>query len=87
MALNTLIQGSAADVVKTAMLNVDRMIRESGSGARLLLQIHDELLFEVPESEASLFCDRLKREMEAAVTLPVPLRASVETGLSWGEIH
>lgn len=87
VALNTLIQGSAADVVKTAMLNVDRMIRESGSGARLLLQIHDELLFEVPESEASLFCDRLKREMETAVTLPVPLRASVETGLSWGEIH
>lgn len=87
IALNTLIQGSAADVVKTAMLNVDQMIKESHSNARLLLQIHDELLFEVPEDEATHFSEQLKTKMEAAVSLAVPLRASVEIGRSWGEIH
>ena len=87
IALNTLIQGSAADVVKTAMLKVDRLIRESKSNARLLLQIHDELLFEVPENEAAAFTAVLKTEMENAVKLSIPLRVSVESGCSWGEIH
>lgn len=87
IALNTLIQGSAADVVKTAMLKVDRLIRETKSNARLLLQIHDELLFEVPENEAAAFTAVLKTEMENAVKLSIPLRVSVESGCSWGEIH
>lgn len=87
IALNTLIQGSAADIVKIAMLNVDKMIGEKNLKARLLLQIHDELLFEVDEKEAESFSILLKEEMEKAVKLSIPLRASVEIGKSWGEIH
>jgi DNA polymerase-1 len=87
IAVNTPIQGSAADIVKRAMLRLDARIREKGLGSRLILQVHDELIFEVPAEEVSVMKDLVRREMEGAYTLDVPLRVSIETGKSWGEMH
>lgn len=87
VAVNTPIQGSAADIVKLAMLRVDAALRRELPEAKLLLQVHDELLLEVPEMLADKARNLLMREMEAAVTLSVPLRVSVETALTWGDLH
>jgi DNA polymerase-1 len=87
VAVNTPIQGTAADIVKTAMIAVDRALRERGSPAKMLLQVHDELILECPEGETEAAAALVKAEMEKAVTLSVPLRVSVETGRSWGDFH
>jgi DNA polymerase-1 len=87
VAVNTPIQGSAADIVKTAMLNLDRALVSSGSPARLLLQVHDELILEVPKAQAPAAVKMVREEMENAVRLTVPLRVSVETSRRWGDFH
>ncbi len=87
VAVNTPIQGSAADIVKLAMLRVDRALADSGSPARLLLQVHDELILECPAELAEATAELVKREMEATIQLKVPLRAGVETGRHWGDFH
>ncbi len=87
MAVNTPIQGSAADVVKTAMIAVDAALQEKFPDARLLLQVHDELICECNESEGPAVAELMKQTMENAVRLSVPLRVSVEYGRSWGEFH
>lgn len=87
IAVNTPIQGTAADIVKRAMLRVDRRLREEGSHARILLQVHDELILEAPAAEADSVARLVSEEMSAAVELSVPLRVSVESGTSWGELH
>jgi DNA polymerase-1 len=83
MALNAPIQGSAADLIKVAMLHVDGAIRESGLGSRMLLQVHDELVFEVAEGERAKLEEIVRREMGGAAELTVPLDVSVGTGRSW----
>ena len=85
VAVNTPIQGSAADIVKTAMLNLDKALAHSP--ARLLLQVHDELIFECPKDAIKEAVELIKREMESAVKLKIPLRVSVETGKRWGDFH
>lgn len=87
VAVNTPIQGSAADIVKTAMLRVDGALAREGLASRLLLQVHDELILESPLSEVAAVRELAKREMEAVITLAVPLRVSVESGESWGDFH
>ncbi|MDR1787429.1 MAG: DNA polymerase I [Treponema sp.] len=87
VAINTPIQGTAADIVKTAMLNLDKALAASGSRARMLLQVHDELILECPRGEAEEAAALVKACMEGACTLSVPLRVSVETGSRWGEFH
>ena len=89
IAVNTPVQGSAADIVKTAMLNVTAALKKSGSPARLLLQVHDELIFECPDDEATINATiaLIKDKMENAVKLNVPLRVSIEHGKNWGEFH
>jgi DNA polymerase-1 len=88
VAVNTPIQGSAADIVKMAMLRVDKALRAPGaSHARLLLQVHDELILECPEKEADAAAALVKKEMENAVKLNIPLRVSVEIGKRWGDFH
>jgi DNA polymerase-1 len=87
VAVNTPIQGSAADIVKTAMLQVDKTLRAEQSPARLLLQVHDELILEAPQAEAAVAARLVQREMENAVALKVPLRVSVEIGKRWGDFH
>ena len=87
IAVNTVIQGSAADIMKLAMLRIDKALQTHSPDTKLLLQIHDELVFEVPEGELEKVHSLVKEAMEGAVKLSLPLRASLETGKSWGEIH
>jgi DNA polymerase-1 len=83
MALNAPIQGSAADIIKVAMLNVDRALRASSLRSRMLLQVHDELVFEVAPGEAEELERLVREQMAAAAELTVPLDVSVGTGASW----
>jgi len=85
MALNAPIQGSAADLIKIAMLHVDAAIRAAGLGSRMLLQVHDELVFEVAQGEREALEEIVRREMGGAADLAVPLDVSVGTGRSWHE--
>jgi DNA polymerase-1 len=85
MALNAPIQGSAADLIKIAMLNVDRAIDEAGLASRMLLQVHDELVFEVAPGEREALDALVREQMGAAAELTVPLDVSVGTGHSWHE--
>ncbi len=87
VAINTPIQGTAADIVKRAMLRVDKALREKLPGVTMLLQVHDELVFEAPEAMVEAACALIKGEMEEAAELSVPLRVSIETAYSWGDIH
>jgi DNA polymerase-1 len=87
VAVNSPIQGSAADIVKKAMIDVTRLLEARGLKTRLLLQVHDELIFEAPQAEAAKAARLIRRAMEGAVELDVPLRVSVETGKAWGELH
>ncbi|MBQ8586447.1 MAG: DNA polymerase I, partial [Butyricicoccus sp.] len=84
-AMNTPIQGTAADIIKIAMLRVDRRLRQEGLKARLILQVHDELILEAPESETEKVMTLLREEMERAVELRVPLVAEAKSGKSWYE--
>ena len=83
MALNAPIQGSAADIIKVAMLNVARKIAENNFSSRLLLQVHDELIFEVAKGEEEALSELVRTEMEGAVKLSLPLSVNIGTGLSW----
>jgi len=83
MALNAPIQGSAADIIKVAMLNVDRALDAEGLGSRVLLQVHDELVFEVAPGERAALEALVRREMGAAYELSVPLDVSVGLGRTW----
>ena len=87
VALNMPVQGAAADIIKLAMVNVHRMLKEEKLSARLILQVHDELIVECPLDEAERVRALLEREMENAVTLSVPLTAEAHIGHSWAEAH
>jgi DNA polymerase-1 len=87
VAVNTPIQGSAADIVKTAMIKIDKALSAAASPAKLLLQVHDELIFECPKDSAKETTALIKNEMENAVKLKIPLKVSVETGKKWGSFH
>lgn len=84
-AMNTPIQGTAADIIKIAMVRVAQALRDEGLDARLILQVHDELIVDAPLGEAERVSALLKREMENAVNMSVPLTAEVKTGRSWYE--
>ena len=87
VAVNTPIQGSAADIMKLAMIAVTRRIEKEHLFSRLILQVHDELIFEMVPDEEERLKKLIHEEMEHAVTLDVPLRVSIETGMSWGDLH
>jgi DNA polymerase-1 len=86
-AINAPLQGGAADIIKRAMVRFPAALRASGLTARMLLQVHDELLFEAPESEAAELAALAKRVMEGAAVLSVPLVVDTGTGKSWSEAH
>jgi DNA polymerase-1 len=86
-AVNTPIQGSAADLIKKAMLDLAAALRHRGLGARLILQIHDELLLEVPEQEGEEALALVKQVMENALELDVPLVVDARLGRNWAEAH
>jgi DNA polymerase-1 len=85
MALNAPIQGSAADIIKVAMLGVHRALTAEGLRSRMLLQVHDELVLEVAEGERERVEELVRREMGAAAQLSVPLEVSVGYGRSWDD--
>ena len=84
-AANSPIQGSAADLIKIAMIKIDSALREGGHAAKMLLQVHDELVFEVPPAELEIIESLVKREMENAAELSVPLVVDIGTGVNWLE--
>ena len=87
MARNTPIQGTAADIIKLAMVHVWQSLRDEGLNARLLLQVHDELIVEAPANEIDRVKQLLKEKMEQVVNYSVPLTADVGTGKTWLEAH
>lgn len=89
MAVNTPVQGSAADIVKKAMLDVSKALEEENTQAKLILQVHDELLVECPDNPQTIekTISIIKEKMENAVKLNVPLKVSIEYGKNWGEFH
>jgi DNA polymerase-1 len=86
-AMNTPVQGSAADLIKKAMIDLHRELRRRGLRSRLILQIHDELLLEVPEDEAETARALVREVMEGALPLDVPLVVDARVGSSWAEVH
>ena len=87
MAVNTVIQGTAAEIMKIAMIAMDREMRKRKLTSRMLLQVHDELIFEVPEEELDEMKALVRSCMENAMTLSVPLKVGIETAGRWGEMH
>jgi DNA polymerase-1 len=83
MAINMPIQGTAADIVKIAMIRADRALRDGGFRARMLLSVHDELLVETPRDEVERLVPVLREAMEGALPLSVALTVEVKTGDSW----
>lgn len=87
LAINSPIQGTAADIIKIAMINIWRVIRQKGLKTRMILQVHDELVFEVPEDEIGVVTKIVKDEMEGVIDLAVPLKIEMGIGKNWAEAH
>ncbi|MBP5696477.1 MAG: DNA polymerase I [Treponema sp.] len=89
IAINTPIQGSAADIVKKAMIDVSQEIERTKSPLKMLLQVHDELIFECPDDDSVVksSIELIRAKMESAFKLNIPLRVSIESGKSWGQFH
>ncbi len=86
-ALNTVLQGSAADLIKQAMLNIHRRLKREGSAARMLLQIHDELVFEVPRAELNTVAALVAEEMTTAIAFNVPIKVDLAAGPNWLDVE
>ena len=86
-AINTPIQGTAADLIKIAMIRIFRRIKDGGLQAKMLMQVHDELVLEVPDDEAEKVEQLVKEEMEGVLDMRIPLKVSVSRGKNWGTIH
>lgn len=86
-AMNTPIQGSAADIIKMAMLRIHQDLHDQGLKARLLLQVHDELIFEFPPGELETLISLVRSRMENVVELAVPLKVGMETGPNWNDME
>ena len=87
MAVNTVIQGTAADLIKKAMVEVAQALEDQGLSARMILQVHDELVFEVSEAEADQLESLVRDRMESVYALEVPLVVDVGLGSNWREAH
>ena len=87
MAVNSVIQGTAAEIVKLAMIAIDKDLSDQKLRSELILQVHDEVILEVPEDELEKVSDLIRECMTNAVKLSIPLRVSVENGRTWGEMH
>jgi DNA polymerase-1 len=86
-AVNTVIQGSAADLIKMAMIKIDRRLRADALQARMILQIHDELVFEAPEGEIASLAALVQHEMNTALALQVPLKVDLGAGVNWLDVE
>ncbi len=86
-AINAPLQGSAADIIKRAMIRMPGALAEAGLGARMLLQVHDELIFEVADAEVEATAALARRVMASVADLSVPLVVDTGTGVTWDEAH
>lgn len=86
-AINAPMQGTAADIIKRAMIDVDAWLKASGTPARLIMQVHDELVLEVAEAAVEPIVEQLRQHMSRAAALAVPLKVDVGIGLNWDEAH
>ena len=86
-AINSPIQGTAADIIKIAMITIGKKLRESGMATKMILQVHDELLFEVPPREIETAREIVRSGMEGVLQLSVPLRVDIHHGKNWAEAH
>jgi len=87
MAINMPVQGTSADIIKVAMINLNREMDRLNLHSKLLLQVHDELIFEVPDGEMATMCQLVPEIMSSALELSVPLRVDIKTGKNWGEME
>jgi len=87
LAMNSPIQGSAADIIKMAMIACKNAVKNKNLKSRLVLQVHDELLFEVPKNEVEIMKQLIREEMESVVSLSVPLKIDLKVGRNWREVH
>ncbi|KFO67461.1 hypothetical protein ER57_10770 [Smithella sp. SCADC] len=87
MAINTPIQGSAADLIKVAMVNIANLLLKQKLSARLIMQVHDELVVEAPVKEKEEVMALVKKEMEEVIKLKVPLKVEIAFGKNWDEAH
>ncbi len=87
MAINTPIQGTAADLIKLAMINIQKRLTQENLGSKMILQVHDELVFEVPDREIEAMKKLVKEEMEGVLTLSVPIKVDMGVGKNWDEAH
>jgi DNA polymerase-1 len=87
MAVNTPIQGTAADLIKMAMINIHDVIRARGLRSRMILQVHDELIFEAPDDEIEPLKGLVRHEMEGVLKLSVPIKVDMGAGKNWEEAH
>jgi DNA polymerase-1 len=87
MAINTPLQGTAADIIKVAMIRIQSRIEELRLSTKMIMQVHDELVFEVPEEETQKALPMIQKEMEEVMELSVPLRVSIQSGKNWAEVH
>ena len=85
VAVNFVMQGSNADIIKVAMVAIERRLREEGRSARLVLQVHDELLLEAPDAETSIVKELVREEMCSAYPLDPPLAVDIGVGDDWAE--
>ena len=86
-AINMPIQGTASELIKVAMINIKNLIDEKKLISKLVLQVHDELIFEVPNDEEDYMIELIKKEMESSVELKVPIVVDCKSGKNWHEIH
>jgi DNA polymerase-1 len=86
-AINTPLQGTAADLIKLAMIKIDRQLAEQKLRTRMVLQVHDELLFEVPEDETDVVTSLVKEAMEHVIELRVPVVADLAFGENWRDMN
>jgi DNA polymerase-1 len=84
--VNTPLQGTAADMIKVAMIRIDRKLREQKLEAKMTLQVHDELLFDVPPAEVDTVSALVKQEMENVIALKVPIVAEIGIGHNWRDL-
>ena len=87
MAINTPIQGSAADLIKLAMINMEKALMENNMSSKMLLSVHDEIIFEVPEHELDKLMGLAKDVMENVFELRTPLKVNIDKGNNWAEAH
>lgn len=87
MAINTPLQGTAADIIKVAMIRIQNRLEELHLSTKMIMQVHDELVFEVPEEEIQKTLPMIQKEMETVMELTIPLKVSISSGKNWAEAH